>query len=105
MFATNNNPKVELLVQSVDSYIAEFKKTEIHKDSDEWYLLNNLTDFRQLLITAKSKQDIKNASKILSRFCVESFNWDTNNFKKCVALSEEGFAVAKYFVSEATHSI
>lgn len=103
--ATSKNSKIESLMQGVDSCITELKKAEIYKDSDEWYLLNNLTDFRQSLAAAKSKQDVEKASKILSRFCVESFNWDTDNFKKCAALSEEGFSLAKHFDKEAARSI
>lgn len=94
---TTNNLKAELLMQNIDSYITKLRKAAIRKDSDEWYLLNNLNDFRQSLVSAKSKQDVERASKILSRFCAESFNWDTDNFKKCAALSDEGFMVAKNY--------
>lgn len=104
MLATNNNSKIESLVQSLDSYIAKLQKAEIRKKSDEWYLLNNLTDFRQSLVSAKAKQDIENASKMLSRFCTESFNWDTDYFKNCVAFSEQGFALAKHFYTETERS-
>jgi len=97
MSPKNNSSNLEALVQRIDAYINELKTRNISRESDEWYLLNNLTKFQQSLNSAESKQDVKNASSILSRFCVESFNWDTDNFKKCVALSEEGFTLAKTF--------
>lgn len=64
---------IEFIMQ-IDALIKELKSTFPKKESLEWYLLNNLTKYSESVSKANTKEDIKRATKIFSRFCVETMD-------------------------------
>ncbi len=69
------------LMNKVTKYIALLKGMNLPDESLEWYLINNLEKCLEELEIANSAKDVENASKILSRFCLESMNWEDREFK------------------------
>jgi len=80
--------EVELLMRDIN-----FQQPE--KESLEWYLRNNLTDYLTELKKIESPSDLKISTRILSRFCLESMDWDTPLFKRCTKITELGLKIAK----------
>lgn len=80
--------EVELLLGDLDVNSPAF-------ESLEWYLRNNLADYLKKIKTSENSHDLKIATKILSRFCLESMDWDTPLFKRCTKITEFGLKLAK----------
>ncbi|OGT26075.1 MAG: hypothetical protein A3B71_04235 [Gammaproteobacteria bacterium RIFCSPHIGHO2_02_FULL_42_43] len=83
------------LINEVQTFLQELKKNNPERESLEWYLINNLNRYLESLTAAGSAQEIKIATKILSRFCVDCMNWDTTLFKQCTKITHLGLKIAK----------
>lgn len=99
------NSELNLLISKIESQIADLKNVRPNEGSMEFYLLNNLAKYRQSLASAESKQDVKNAASIFSRFCTESMDWETKGYQHYIELSEEGFSLARHFDKETVRSV
>jgi len=81
-------------INQIKLFLKDIESNLPKKKSFEWYLLNNLKSYIQLINDSQSSQDIKKATKIFSRFCVESMDWDTELYKKCSSLTCAGLKLA-----------
>ncbi len=83
------------LIIEVRSFLNALAVQQPKQESLEWYLANNLEDYLKDLEEAQKPNEIKVATKILSRFCIESMDWDTPLFKRCTKITELGLKVSK----------
>jgi hypothetical protein len=83
------------LLESIDRVLGRLAQGAPPRESLEWYLANNLGSYRDALLSAKTRIDVENATRALSRFCTESMEWDSDLFRECTRIQEEGFALAK----------
>lgn len=84
-----------ILIAQTNYFLIEMESLNVDHKSVEWYLSNNLKKFLHSVQTANTPFEIKNATKILSRFCTESMNWDTKLYAKCIVLTRIGFQLGK----------
>lgn len=56
-----------------------------------------LEQYANCLQFASTKHEIESCAKIFGRFCTESLDWDTSEYKEYIKLSEEGYKIAKSF--------
>lgn len=84
-----------LLIAEVELLLKDINFQQPEKESLEWYLRNNLIDYLEDLKKIESPGDLKICTRILSRFCVESMDWDTPLFKRCTKITEIGLKIAK----------
>jgi hypothetical protein len=80
---------VEKLVQMTDSLIENIEKRSPKAESTEWYLLNHLRHFREISSGSPSRHEFENGLQVLSRFCVDSMDWDDPLFKAATAITEQ----------------
>ncbi len=83
------------LISEVEVLLSELDVQQPQQESLEWYLKNNLYDYLQDVEKTNNANDLKIATKILSRFCLESMDWDTPLFKRCTKITELGLKVSK----------
>jgi len=83
------------LLESIDKVLGLLAQNAPTRESLEWYLGNNLRSFREALVSARTRLDVENATRALSRFCTESMEWDSELFRECTRIEEKGFALAK----------
>lgn len=83
------------LITEVKLLIKELAAHESVKESHEWYLKNNLAIYLEELEKIKNTDELKIATRIFSRFCLESMDWDTPLFKRCTKITELGLKIAK----------
>ncbi len=83
------------LLESIDKVLSRLAQGTPMRESMEWYLGNNLRSYRDALQNAKTRRDVENATRALSRFCTESMEWDSELFRECTRIQEEGVALAK----------
>ncbi|MGY1490794.1 hypothetical protein ACW4YW_15415 [Methylobacillus pratensis] len=86
---------MEKLIQSVDILLKKITSKKVEKESLEWYLINNLNDYRTLLINNPSLIELENATRALIRFCTESIDWDSTLYKDCSEITTLGMRSAK----------
>jgi hypothetical protein len=89
------NNEVEILIDKTQIFLNTIEKKAPKRESLEWYLINNLKDFLISIKQAQSKQALNTATRILSRFCLESMDWDTELFKTCSEITELGLKISK----------
>jgi hypothetical protein len=83
------------LLESIDAVVNRLAQGTPARESLEWYLGNNLRSYREALQKAKTRRDVENATRALSRFCTESMEWSSELFRECTRIQEAGFALAK----------
>jgi hypothetical protein len=76
------------LVDAIDELLSHIQPAA-HGESVEAYLRNHLTSFREGAVPATKPADVKNSASALSRFCVEHMDWDSDLFRRCMALLEK----------------
>ena len=76
------------LVDAIDELLAHIQPAA-HGDSLEAYLRNHLTRFRERAVAATKPADVKNSANTLSSFCVEHMNWDSDLYRRCMALVQK----------------
>lgn len=79
----------------IDLLVKELKSASPKKESLEWYLINNLEKYLVSLNESETKGDILRATKIFSRFCIDSMDWDTEIFRKYSVLTDGVSKLAK----------
>ena len=80
---------MEKLRDMINSLISELDARSPHAESVDWYLLNNMRRFRDLVATSPSGHDLKNGVRVLNRFCIDSMEWNDPMFKAVTALAEQ----------------
>ncbi len=83
------------LITEVQIFLEELKKNNPEKGSHEWYLINNLNNYLELLIITNTSTAIKSASEKLDMYCIDCMNWDTPLFKRCMKITRLGLKIAK----------
>jgi hypothetical protein len=83
------------LIEAIDSLLSRLSEQSREKESLEWYLHNNLVDYKSALQCAETRQEIENATRALIRFCTESMDWDNELFRACTAITNQGIRIAK----------
>ena len=79
---------MEELLQMLGSLIERIEKRQPQAETKEWYLLNNLLRFKEVSESARSQRDFENAIYVLSRFNIDSMDWDDPLFKETTAVTE-----------------
>lgn len=85
----------EELIKEVTLFLKDIDTENPKLESLEWYLRNNLGDYLLDIKKADTSIQIKKATYILSRFCIESMDWDTYLFQRCTKITELGLKLAK----------
>jgi len=83
------------LLESIDTLLGRLERESPRQESLEWYLVNNLRWYREKMQNAKTKQDVENATRVLSRFSSESMDWASDLFRECTRIEEKGVQLAK----------
>lgn len=83
------------VVESAQALVLELEKSAPAEKSKEWYAINNLNGFIEDVQKAGSKQDLLNASDILSRFAVDSLDWGSSLMKSITGICESGRKCAR----------
>lgn len=83
------------VIGSIDALMVKLELEKLQKDSLEWYLVNNLRAYRDALLTATEGREFEKATHILSRFCTESMDWNTELFLECTAITTKGMRLAR----------
>lgn len=83
------------LIQTIDMLLGKIAQKAASKESLEWYLQNNLKDYKAALQAKPSALEIRNATRSLVRFCTESMDWDDSLYQECCAITEKGMHLAK----------
>ncbi len=78
------------LIDALENLLAEIEAHNLKKESLEWYLKNNIIKFIASAKSAQSQTEFKSASQIFSRFCTESMDWDTEQYRRCIKLANDG---------------
>lgn len=86
---------ISQLLELIDLLRDDLKKKAPVKDSVEWYLLNNLLDYGKALASYKTHEEIGDATRSLSRFCIDSLDWDSEVFRACTEITVRGRRLAK----------
>lgn len=84
-----------LLIAEVELLLNDISFKQPEKESLEWYLRNNLINYLENLKNIENPSDLKISTRILSRFCIESMDWDTPLFKRCTKITELGLKIVK----------
>ncbi len=82
-------------INEIKLFSDELNSKNPRQESLEWYLLNNLKNYLHSISHAQSSQDIIRATKIFSRFCVESMDWNNELYKKCSHITHMGLQFSK----------
>lgn len=77
-------------MQLIDALLERVGEKADVKESVEWYLRNNLNDYKRALQSNASFQEIENATRALTRFGTESMDWNTSLYRDCCAITDEG---------------
>ena len=85
----------EYLINELEKFIAEYDLQKSIPDTHEWYLFNNTKKYMNTLKAANTSSDVKYAATQYGIFCTESMDWNTDIYKKCAALSEMGYKLAR----------
>ncbi len=88
-------PSLDELLERADALLRDLKADAPARESVEWYLVNHLRAFRDALAAGDSRPHVENAARMLSRFCVDSMDWNIELFHKCSALTEDAMRAAK----------
>ncbi len=88
------------LIEQANSFLTEIESLNPQRESVEWHLSNNLKKFLESVKVTNSFPEIKNATRILSKFCTESMDWDTELYRKCIAITQIGFKLGKAKLGE-----
>lgn len=80
---------MEKLIQMLNELIQGIEADTPKSESVQWYLLNNLQSFKQTVENSPSRHEIENEARILSRFCIDSMDWDDPLFKAATAITEQ----------------
>lgn len=80
---------MEKLLQMLSSLIGRIEARQPRVETREWYLLNNLHRFKEVSESSPSQQEFENAEHVLSRFNVDSMDWDDPLFKETTAITEQ----------------
>jgi hypothetical protein len=73
------------LVDAIDELLTQIEPAA-HGENIEAYLRNHLTSFRVGAVAATEPRDVENSAKALGRFCTEHMNWDSDLYRRCMAL-------------------
>lgn len=83
------------LIKTGQDFLNNIEESRPKQESLEWYLINNLRKYLEVLNCAETAEQIKSATEKLDMFCIESMDWDTPLFKRCTTLTDLGLKVAK----------
>ena len=83
------------LLDEVKKFLTDLDIKQPKHGSLEWYLRNHLNDYLSSVEHADNPNDLKAPTRILSRFCVESMDWDTSLYKRCSLITGLGCMIAK----------
>ena len=88
-------------IQLIDALLKRIGDKSDVKESLEWYLRNNLSDYKRVLQSGESAQEVENATRALVRFCTESMDWNTPLYRECCAITDAGTKQAKRLSSSS----
>lgn len=80
---------MEKLIQMINQLIQQLEAQSLKAESVQWYLLNNLKRFKGVAENSPSQHAIENEGRTLSRFCVDSMDWEDELFKAATAITEQ----------------
>lgn len=80
---------MEKLIQIIDQLIKQLEARSLKVESVHWYLLNNLQRFKDVAENSPSLHAIENEVCALSRFSINSMDWEDELFKATAAITEQ----------------
>lgn len=80
---------MEKLLEMLISLVERIELRAPEMESVEWYLLNNLNRFKEILENSPSKHEFENGMRVLSRFCIDSMDWNSPLFKAATSITEQ----------------
>jgi hypothetical protein len=80
------------LIDAVDALLSRLGSPA--NGTVEWYLRNHLRDYRGALHRGTSKRALGNATRLLSRFCVEHMDFGEDLYRECNAITAFGSRLA-----------
>ncbi|MBA4308514.1 MAG: hypothetical protein C0429_17440 [Sphingopyxis sp.] len=80
---------MEKLIQMINQLIKQLEAQSLKVESVHWYLLNNLQRFKDVAENSPSLHAIENEGRALSRFCIDSMDWEDELFKATTAITEQ----------------
>lgn len=83
------------VIEYIDAILLKISPKSDAVESMEWYLKNNLQDYKKILQGSASLQEIENATRALTRFCTESMDWDNPLYKECCEITSRGMRLAR----------
>jgi hypothetical protein len=83
------------LIAAIDTLLELLSQKPRERESLEWYLANNLDDYKRAVQDASDKGGIEDATRALNRFCTESMDWDNDLFRRCSEIVNLGFKLSK----------
>ena len=76
------------LVDAIDELL-RYIQPAAHGENIEAYLRDQLTSLREGAVAATEPRDVKNSANALAGFCTEHMNWDSDLYRRCIALVEK----------------
>ena len=86
---------VDKVISEAEGLIRQLELQSPAEKTSEWFAINNLNGFIERLRKGETKDDVINASRILSRFAVDSLEWGSELMKQVETISESGRKCAK----------
>jgi hypothetical protein len=83
------------LIDLVDALLREIAGRAVARESLEWYLRNNLEDFRRKALGSPAPRALEGAARALSHFCTDSMEWDSELFRACTRITDLAARLAK----------
>lgn len=81
--------------RQVDNLRTSLEASHPRPDSTEAYPLTHVRLLSDNARRSYSFDEVRNSARALSKFCVDSMNWDSPLFKRCEALTATVFKHAK----------
>lgn len=81
-------PEIEQAVRKTKNLIKRLEATPPQKETVEWYTLNNLRDLFRDLNNIQSTEKLLESEHILSRFCTDSLDWNSDLYKEISEINQ-----------------
>jgi hypothetical protein len=95
----HNMTSIETVIQKVQEVIQTLEGTNPKRESMEWYSINNLEQFKDSLERAGTISDIEKADLALSRFTVDSIEWNS----RLMSLMQEIEKITSEYLRQRRH--
>lgn len=81
---------MDTLIAAINKLLSQTAKQALVKESDAWYLKNNLENYLDALKKSSTTMDIKKANHVFIHYCTDSSEWGSELDKECSKLTALG---------------